>query len=369
MSKLLSLCFLLLATSVLVYSYGFLDFNLTLSSQPLFLNFVAPLQHLVYFERPRSALVYAVLFLLLFVLYRVTMSLCHFKSFPWRPFLLMVLILTLAYPMLSYDLFNYMFHSKILWFYHSNPHLHAPLEFSGDLWLRFMRWVHTPSAYGPVFTLIESPAYLLGIGKFVPVLFLMKLTMSIFFIWCIYLVGQIGKLIALTKSQIILSQLSLAFNPFLLLEVIVNGHNDAVMMTLFLYSLYFLLRSKLVPSLFALLASLGTKYVTILTLPIYWIKNPQHKIMFTSLVMLLPVIFSPSRFQPWYLVWAIIPAALINRTWARIYLVLASLAGLIYYVPYIATGFWLNTLPFVSVIIYLPIILTILLSRFGKLSL
>ena len=355
-----------------IYSYGFLDFNLTLTSYPLFLRFVTPLQHLVYFDRPLSAKIYVSLLFIMFALYTAILQYCKTSKsaiFPWKFFLIIILILTLAYPMLSYDVFNYMFHSKILWFYHQNPHLHAPLEYTGDLWLRFMRWVHTSSAYGPVFTAIESPAYLLGIGKFVPVLYLMKLTMSAFFVWCVYLIGKLTRAMGFTQANSTYAQLLLAFNPFIIMEVVVNGHNDAVMIALFLLSLYYSLKSKLIPSFISLLASIGTKFVTALTLPMYWIKNPKLKVLFSSLVLLLPVLVSPVRFQPWYLVWAIIPMVLIEYALARTWVIFASIAALIYYIPYIATGFWDNSLLFVSCVIYLPLVLSLALTRLAKLKL
>lgn len=357
---------IVLALALLIYSYGFLDFNLTLSSNPVFLQFVGPLQRLVYFDRPHSALVYGVIIVLFFAAYGVTVSLCHFKSFPWKPFLALIVILTLAYPMLSYDIYNYMFHAKILWFYHANPHLHAPLEYTGDLWLRFMRWVHTPSAYGPVFTAIESPSYLLGFGKFVPVLMLMKATMSAFFVWCIYLVGRIGEELKFPKAKIIRSQLTLAFNPFLLMDIIVNGHNDAVMMGLFLFALLLSFRHQVKWSLVSLAASIGVKFITALALPIYFIRHTKYSILCATLLLYLPILVSPARFQPWYLTWALIPAALLDYTWARVWMVLASLAGLIYYLPYIATGFWNDTILFNSLIIYLPILLTGIYVLFMK---
>ncbi len=358
MNTLFTSFYLLFSIFLFVYSYGFLDFNLTLSSHPLFLRFVAPIQHLIYFDRPHSAQVYIALFALAFLCYLISLLPRYLPhKFPWRPFLILIAILTLAYPMLSYDVFNYMFHAKILWFYHANPHLHAPLEYQGDLWLRFMRWVHTPSAYGPVFTAIESPAYLLGLGKFVPTLYLMKSTMAGFFVWCVYLVGRIGEELKFSRRQIIFSQVLLAFNPFFLFELVVNGHNDAVMIAFFLLALLFSLRRRLAPSLISLLASVGVKYLTALTLPIYLIRHPRFKILFVTLILLLPVVLSPGRFQPWYLTWSLIPAVLINTRWSRLWIYLTSLAGLIYYVPYIGTGFWNNSLPFVSFVLYSPMVI------------
>jgi hypothetical protein len=232
-----------------------------------------------------------------------------------------------------------------------------------------MLWVHTPSAYGPIFTVIESPAYLLGLGKFVPILIIMKLTMSAFFLWCIYLVGKIGETIGFAKSKIIQSQLMLALNPFLLLEVVVNSHNDAVMMALFLLALLYSIKGKAAKSLLVLIASVGTKYMTALTLPMYLFKDPKGKILFSFLALLLPVIIMLNRFQPWYLVWAIIPAVLVDQRWVKNWIILSSLAGLIFYVPYIRTGFWVNSIPFVAAIVYLPLVISIVLTRLRKLEL
>lgn len=354
-----------ISLSLLTYSYGFLDFNLTLTQHPIFLRFVSGLQQLVYFDRPLSSTIYIILILTMCTAftgilgYWRTGKLMHF---PWRFALVIIGILTISYPMLSYDVFNYMFHGKILWFYHQNPHLHAPLEYSGDLWLRFMRWVHTPSAYGPVFTAIESPSYLLGLGKFVPVLFLMKLSMSAFFIWSIYLIGKITQKLGFTPPKVVLAQLLIGLNPFLLLDVVVNGHNDAVMISLFLYAFLLNLQKHHLKSVIAFLLSVGVKFITVLALPMYFILNAKYKAIFASAVLLIPVLLSPWRFQPWYLVWALIPAALIDHKLARIWIVIQSLFGIIYYYPYIATGFWANSLPFVSLIIYLPILLTLAIN-------
>ena len=238
MSKLLFPIFFIFSILLTIYSYGYLDFNLTLISHPLFLKLVAPLQHLVYFNRPLSVQYYALIFFSLFVCYLLILFPKYRPiHFPWKKYLLIMFILWLSYPMLSYDVFNYMFHGKILWLYGANPHAVAPLSFEGDLWLRFMRWVHTPSAYGPIFTIVESPAYLLGFGKFVPVLYLMKATMILFYIWCVYLVGQIGTQLKVGKNVSTLAQHLLAFNPFLWLELVVNAHNDAVMIAFLLYAI------------------------------------------------------------------------------------------------------------------------------------
>ncbi len=359
MSKLLFPLFFIFSILLTIYSYGYLDFNLTLSSHPLFLKLVAPLQHLVYFNRPLSVQFYAFIFLSLFAL-SLLIILPKYRPthFPWKIYLLIMFILWLAYPMLSYDVFNYMFHGKILWLYGANPHTLAPLVFEGDLWLRFMRWVHTPSAYGPIFTIVESPAYLLGLGKFVPVLYLMKATMILFYIWCVSLVDQIGAQLKVGKNVRIFSQLLLAFNPFLWLELVVNAHNDAVMIAFLLYALKTSMGNKKILSFLSLTSSIGVKYVTAVTTPFFLLKNNHLKITLMTLALLAPILFSPGRFQPWYLVWPLIPAALVNAGWARVWIILTSMVGIAYYNPYIATGFWNLSDIYRLSIIYGPTTLT-----------
>lgn len=350
----------LLALLILVYSYGFLDFNLTIFSHPFFLEKVGRLQRLVYFDRPQSALLFVVIVAYSFGLYLLTLwtaSRRQLAVFPWRPLAVLLFFLTLAYPMLSYDIFNYMFHAKILWLYHANPLTHAPLEYQGDLWLRFMRWVHTPSAYGPVFVAVESPAYLLGLGKFVPVFYLMKLSMTLFFLWCIQLVGELGRILKLPTPRIVLAQLLLALNPFLLLELVVNSHNDAVMLAFYLTALLLHAKRRVLHAWVAAMLSVGIKYVTAITTPLLLLpRSLSLRLWFTWSLLLLPVLISPGRFQPWYLVWSLIPAVLLESPGVRIWYLHASLAGLLYYHPFIRTGFWLNSLPFVSLILYLPLL-------------
>lgn len=367
MSKLIYPLYFILATFLAIYSYGYLDFNLTLSSHPFFLQPVTLLQQLVYYNRSLSAQFYVLIFLALFVFY-LLMILPKYRPthFPWKNFIVIISILWLSYPMLSYDIFNYMFHAKTLWLYDANPHTVAPLAFEGDLWLRFMRWVHTPSAYGPIFTLIESPAYLIGFGKFVPVLYLMKATMIIFYVWCVSLVGQIGTILKLNTKKTVLAQLLLAFNPFLWLELVVNAHNDAVMIALLLYAIKASLVNRKILSFVSLISSIGVKYVTAATVPLFLVKDNHLKITLISLSLLAPVLFFPGRFQPWYLVWSLTTSVMIDTNWARIWIVITSLSALAYYPVYIATGFWnigeLNKL----LLIYTPTAITTLYIAYLK---
>ncbi|KKU26207.1 MAG: hypothetical protein UX37_C0004G0002 [Microgenomates group bacterium GW2011_GWA2_46_16] len=141
----LYILWLVLSITIFIYSYGFVDLNLTLSSNPVLFNFVTWVQHLVYFDRSLSLKVFIILIISMFICYFGSLVFWFNKStrFPWLFVSLLALIFSLAYPMLSSDIFKYLFSAKEILVYHANPYLITPNTFPDDTWIRFMRWVST----------------------------------------------------------------------------------------------------------------------------------------------------------------------------------------------------------------------------------
>lgn len=363
MSKPLIVCWLVISLVIFVYSYGFVDFNLTLSSHPLVMNFVTWSQQLAMFDRHTSLAVYLTLIAILYILY--TMTLWQYvrvndrqNQFPWRFVLMTAVALSLSYPFLSSDVFKYLFAAKELLVYHANPHLIAPQVFEGDTWLRFMRWIHTPSPYGPVMTALAIPYYLLGFGKFVPSLYLFKLDQIFWYGLTIWLVGKL----AIKKP--IFAHLVFAFNPLVLFEWLVNAHNDAPMISLLLLSLYLIKESRRLPAIITLLFSIGIKYVTVFALPFLFIKKLSvSTIGYGSLVILslAPILYHYSyQYQPWYVTW-IIPFVAILGSRPLIFMATAySFGALLRYIPYISTGLWIGTPTYFALLTFTPLALTAL---------
>lgn len=325
-----------------IYSYGFVDLNLTLSSNPILFNFVTWVQHLVYFNRPPSLKVFIVLIVLLYLLYFITLLLHYsLKRFPWRFITLLALILSLAYPMLSSDVFKYLFGAKQILVYHTSPYLVTPDTYSGDTWIRFMRWVHTTSPYGPVFVGLTIPYYLLGMGKFVPILYLFKLDQVAWYLLSIWLIG---------KLKGVKAQLFFALNPLVLMEWLVNAHNDAIMITLLLLSLYLYTLKQRAWSFISLLASIGIKYVTVIFLPIILfsklLKPKLTSIIYylISVLALAPLLYHYSwQYQPWYVTWLIPLSALSPHKWLRWTVAVYSFSVFSRYLYFVGTGSWLGT--------------------------
>lgn len=381
-SRLLFVSWFVLAFAVFVYSYGFVDFNLTLSSHPVVMAFVGWSQQLALFHRPLSLWVYIALIALLFALYVGTLVGSYVRKlafFPWKPIIVLALVCSLSYPLLSHDVFKYLFSARMAIDYGLNPHVVSPNLVPGDdLWLRFMRWVHTPSPYGPVMTMLAIPYYLLGLKKFTPTLYLFKLDQAVWYLLSVWLVGKLAGRLKLSKSKIVLAQLFFALNPLVLVEWLVNAHNDAPMIALLLLSLYLLSLSKHLLSFVFLLLSAGIKYVTIVFLPIiFWHKKYHNKPYLLSTIYYLLAAFAAipylyhytTQFQPWYVTWLVPFAALTMNSSLMLLVGAYSLGALLRYLPYIATGLWVGTPLQFALLTYLPLGLAVAILAWRHLAL
>jgi len=314
------------------------------------------------FNRPLSRSVYLALTCLLFVLYYLVLSYKKWHKFPWKGVLLIGLILCLSYPYLSADVFKYLFTGKIIAYYHSSPYLYPPNHFEGDLWLRFMRWVHTPTPYGPAMTALAVPYYLAGLGKFVPVLYLYKLSQLGWYALAIWCIGRLS-----SKNTQVRNQLYFALNPLVLIEWLVSAHNDAIMISLAILSLVLSKAGRGTLSFFSLVLSIGIKYVTVIFLPL--ILLPQklvNKLIFPVyylLLLLIPFLYHYStQYQPWYVTWLVPLSPLIGSKRLMWFTVAYSLGALLRYLPYISTGLWVGTAWQFALLTFTPAILVLVLS-------
>ncbi|MBI4037465.1 hypothetical protein HY382_00265, partial [Candidatus Curtissbacteria bacterium] len=154
-----------------VFSYSYVDLNLTLINNPAVLKLINFLQAIAYFNRPLATFIYLFSVFTLFSAFGYLLYQTFKRNLELGTIRKMVIVATLimvfAYPFLSADLFNYLFDAKIVWLYHQSPYSHKPLDFPQDDWLRFMRWVHRYSPYGPVWIGMSLLPSIFGFGKFI----------------------------------------------------------------------------------------------------------------------------------------------------------------------------------------------------------
>ena len=176
--------------------------------------------------------------------------------------------LSLLWPLTSADLFSYISQGRVWSIYGLNPYLYAYSSLPGDYFFSFLNnfWSFRTAPYGPVFMLVSG--FFAWLSQF-------SLWWSLFGLKLFFagLNIAVGYLIYRFRKDFFSFYLY-AFNPLVLLEIIINGHND-ILFVLFLVSAIFLAvrdKSKRIfwPCLFLALSIL-TKYLSLLLLPIWLI--------------------------------------------------------------------------------------------------
>lgn len=138
------------------------------------------------------------------------------------------LIIAIAPPLFSTDVFSYGSYARMGALYGLNPYLAGPETVLLDHWYPFVgyHWVTTPTAYGPVFTLLGYPAAGLGILWGVIVYKWAAVTASLLAVagvW--YCAGRLGRD---RRSAVVL----IGLNPALLIYAVGGAHNDMIMLAL-----------------------------------------------------------------------------------------------------------------------------------------
>lgn len=385
-----------------IFSYAYVDLNLTLSQNKFVLFFVQLMQQLGYFNRPLATLIYILLIIFTFsffifnlwLFYRSKIGLSYLKISA----ITNTLILIFAYPFLSSDLFNYLFDAKIILNYHASPYAHRPLDFPNDEWLRFMRWVHRYSPYGPLWLGASLIPATLGFGKFILNFLTFKIFIGVFHLINAYLIYKILQKID-PKASIFWTA-TYALNPLFLIEGVVNAHNDVVLATFLILPIYFIVHKKIGLSYVALFSGTLIKYIPILNLPWMILYSLFLKIrnggkvkstnqtakkiialnlltmalftyLFSTFKISVPFVSTGAtqvQFQPWYLFWTIpFVALLANRMLVAIFTALAFGASL-RYLPFLYFGDWshIGTISFMQIVTIVPAFIVLIYLAIRK---
>lgn len=378
MKKILVVYFLFLLFLSL-FSYGYVDPNLTLSSHPGYQQFQAFFHDLAYKNRSLSTLIFLIFWLVSFGFYFFFFTGAKKKKID-KPFfqkliLTVVLGTFFAYPFLSNDIFNYIFTAKILTAYRENPYLVMPQEFVGDPWLSFLHWSNRTALYGPAWLILTLiPSFLTG-QRIVFSLFAFKGLIVVFYLGIVFLLVKLLDLVKVEKK--FPSLIFFALNPLVVFETLVSGHNDVALVFFGLLGFYLLAKDRKALAVFSILFSILVKFATLFLLPVFgyvfWLRVKGKKVnwarVFTwaSWSMFLIYLLSPLREElyPWYLVWVIPYVALSLTSDLLVWLTLALSAGtLLRYPPFLYTGSWGGITPRVKLwVTVAPVIFV--LAKFG----
>ncbi len=311
-----------------VYSYALIDPNITFFNNHAWEVFRNVMVQFGYYQRDHSWYVYALLTVLLFVFHYYFVKGKREKQRAFHLALITGIIVVFSYPFLTHDFFNYMFDAKILTFYHQNPYTHAAMDFSRDPWLRFLHWTQRVYPYGPSFLLLTLIPSFLSMGKFIASFFLMKSLFIGSYIVAVWVLEKMNKRWALV----------LATHPLIIIEGLINGHNDLLALTIGLIGLYYILhKHSSILGRIVILISAAIKYTT-LPLIVGGKSKTGNTIAAVGMIFIVGYLSFKSEIQPWYFMtfFVLLPS---HEYWLE--QVNIFLAGLLFsYYPYIRLGGW-----------------------------
>jgi alpha-1,6-mannosyltransferase len=170
----------------------------------------------------------------------------------------------------SDDIFSYILYGRISAVHGANPLISTPADFANDPFLSLVFWRDVRSVYGSVWLLLSAALSWLaqGLGGslalYVALFKLLGFAAHLTSAWLIWRI--LGRLAPERQLQ---GTLLYAWNPLCLLEFCASGHNDAVMLTLLLLAVYWLLLDWELAALVAFGLSISVKYVPVVLVPFY----------------------------------------------------------------------------------------------------
>jgi alpha-1,6-mannosyltransferase len=140
--------------------------------------------------------------------------------------LLFVAVLAPGYPLLSNDIYKYVFDGRIVAVYGDNPFLRVPAEYPDDRFYDLVYWKAVVNAHGPIWRLLEAASAQVGGEGCVDAIVAMKLWPTLAYL------ATTGLLYAMLRAsgpdRALVGTVAYAWCPLVLLEALQNGHNDVV---------------------------------------------------------------------------------------------------------------------------------------------
>ena len=340
MKNFLTFPYILFLSTFTIFSYAFLDPNIT-QLRKLFTDFA-------FDQRVLATVFYISLVVIFFIFYGIFLWLSIRKKIHAKDVIgltvITVMVLFFSYPvMLSYDILNYIATSKVLFFYRENPYVIMPIEIAGDSLFSFMHAANKVALYGPFWVLIAGIPHFLGFGNLLLTLFSFKIFIAIFYLGTAFLIWKM--------SKNIIPVILFSLNPLIIIETLVSGHNDIVMIFLTLLSFFFLTKKKVFFAVLFFILSILIKYSTILLIPVFlyalWKIVEKKEInwktifYFSALCMLAGFLLSPLREEiySWYAIWFLPFVFLIPERKILLYVSVSLSFGLLFRnVPYMFSG-------------------------------
>ncbi|HEX9331144.1 MAG TPA: hypothetical protein VF896_04585 [Anaerolineales bacterium] len=179
--------------------------------------------------------------------------------------LVFIIIFLFMAPLDALDIYDNIFHGRILGVYGANPFRDLIAKFPQDPFFKYPRWKNSPSAYGPVWEMLAGgTAWLAGNGIIANIL-AFKILPGLF-----HLASVATVILYLRRSEpqrALSGALLLGWNPVVLYETWGNGHNDIAMIFWVLLAALLINQKRYTLGTLSLVMGALIKFIPILMIP------------------------------------------------------------------------------------------------------
>jgi Glycosyltransferase family 87 len=215
---------------------------------------------------------FIVLLAAMWLLYLVVLALADAVHPKWAVATIVTLtvVFTVAPPLLSGDIFSYVDYARLGALHDLNPYRHGPIAAHADPVFPFVRWRHTPSIYGPLFTIGSYPIAFLGLAG---ALWSFKALAGAASLGCVALVWRCARRAAVSP---VFAALLVGLNPILVVYAVGGGHNDLLALLPLTAGIAFAVERRAALGGASLVAALATKATAGLALPFMLLGSRQR---------------------------------------------------------------------------------------------
>lgn len=198
---------------------------------------------------------------------RFTQFLHHPKKLlPWL--IPLVALLALTPPMLSLDSTAYLIWAKNFLVYNQNPYLTNITFFPDNAWLSALSapwWPQLTFPYGPLFLWLLVPVIFLAGPSLLTAVILLKIQSALLFFLGLFFFSKIVR--HYQQSQILTSLFAL--NPNLLVDGILEGHNDLLLLVSLILGVWFFVSHQTTKSIVWMALGSCIKFLPALCIPFF----------------------------------------------------------------------------------------------------
>jgi hypothetical protein len=168
-------------------------------------------------------------------------------------------------PLDARDIYDNIFHGRILGVYGANPFRDVVSGFPHDPFFKYPWWKHSPSAYGPLWEMLAGITARLAGGGIIANILAFKILPGIFHLTSIAVV--VSLLRRTQPRHALAGAVLLGWNPVMLYETWGNGHNDIAMVFWVLLAALFIRQKHYSLGTLSLIAGLLIKFIPVLLIP------------------------------------------------------------------------------------------------------